>query len=1147
MAADRHLLFGLLALQTGLIQQAQLVAAFHAWTCDKARSLADHLLALGHLNAAQRAAVEALAALHIEAHGGAVERSLAAVPAERSTRQSLANLADPDIQATLGQVGSGRGSTVLDGHVDADRTADYSVGTATSNGQRFRVLRPHARGNLGAVFVALDQELNREVALKQILDNHADDPTSRARFLLEAEVTGGLEHPGIVPVYGLGTYGQGRPFYAMRFIRGDSLKEAIDRFHSDGTHKENPGQRSLELRKLLRRFNDVCNAIDYAHSRGVLHRDIKPANIIVGKYGETLVVDWGLAKVTGKSEPGAGEQTLVPSSSSGSSETLPGSALGTPAYMSPEQARGELEQLGSRSDVYSLGATLYCLLCGKPPQEGNDVGELLRRSQRGEFPHPTQLDPSIDPALEAVCLKAMALEPRDRYASPRVLVEDIESWMADEPVTAWREPWTRRVLRWLTRHRTGVTAAAAAVLVGVVGLCTVLTVQSAANAELKRSNTELATANQKVTQANTDLRDANEREIQRFDLALEAIKLFHSNVTEDLLLKEKQFQGLRSKLLKGAADFYGKLERALQGQGDSLSRAALGRAYFEMGRLTSEIGTYAAAVAEHRKGLAVRRELAERPGADAETVLDVVRSLLELGTMLASSGDYARAQVSFEEAPKLAEGLVAAGRGGDDARSLLALSLVAASFKAANPKDALEMVSRGRAIAHELVRKYPKAPLYLERLGDSHYANGYVLRDRLGLPAEAIVAVKEAASIYQRLGNAQPDVYRFQNQLAKQHSYVAFPQIELGRFDEAITSLRQAVAIGRKAADANPAVTSLANNLASGLNQLAWCLIQTGRPAKALETLAQVRPIVRKLLEVDPGSFPYLRKLATSYSFAGQALARLGRRREAEDAFDDAVSIWQKLVDEHPSDERNQGNLASTFGEIGWTLWTAGWSADALTAYGREREIRQRLAAARPTNTLYSDALASCETSTAAALFALGRLSEARAACERAIAIREELVKADPEDDDYAQQGLEEGLIRSIRMTYAQGLAESLMRSGSVKAATGDIAGAAALWRRAETLYASRPCGGQSAIFLACCHGALAGLAGKENSGVSAAEGTSRAEKAMDILHKTFADGYRAPDFLRVEPGLDTLRSRPDFQLLMMDLAFPVDPFARGG
>ena len=197
MAADRHLLFGLLALQTGLIQQAQLVAAFHAWTCDKSRSLADHLIALGHLDTARRAPIEALAALHIDAQGGDVEKSLGAVPAGRSTRESLARLADVDIAASIGHLGAA--STHADD--DADRTASYGIGMATSDGQRFRVLRPYARGGLGAVFVALDTELHREVALKQILEQHADDPTSRQRFVLEAEVTGGLEHPAAVRVF----------------------------------------------------------------------------------------------------------------------------------------------------------------------------------------------------------------------------------------------------------------------------------------------------------------------------------------------------------------------------------------------------------------------------------------------------------------------------------------------------------------------------------------------------------------------------------------------------------------------------------------------------------------------------------------------------------------------------------------------------------------------------------------------------------------------------------------------------------------------------------------------------------------------------------------------------------------------------------
>jgi serine/threonine protein kinase len=265
---------------------------------------------------------------------------------------------------------------------DPHATAKYVPGnsaasTPSSPGVRFRILRPHAKGGLGQVYLAHDEELRREVALKEIQSQHADNKDSRSRFLLEAEITGGLEHPGIVPVYGLGQYADGRPYYAMRFIRGDSLQSAIKEFHKADSAGRDPGERTLELRKLLGRFVDVCQAMQYAHDRGVLHRDLKPGNIMLGKYGETLVVDWGLTKAVGKND-GSDEPTLQPAAAGDSYETRPGSAIGTPAYMSPEQAAGKADILGPATDIYSLGATLYSLLTGKTAVEGKDMAELSR-------------------------------------------------------------------------------------------------------------------------------------------------------------------------------------------------------------------------------------------------------------------------------------------------------------------------------------------------------------------------------------------------------------------------------------------------------------------------------------------------------------------------------------------------------------------------------------------------------------------------------------------------------------------------------------------------------------------------------------------------------------------------------------------------
>jgi serine/threonine protein kinase len=460
--SDRNLLFGILALQMDFISRDALVAAMHAWVLDKTRPLGLILHEQGDLAEDERALLDGLVRKHLEKHNNQPQQSLAALSSVRSARQELLQVADADVQASLAHVGADRGPDDLEATRD---DAERPVGPA---GLRFRILRPHARGGLGEVFVARDEELKREVALKEIQTRHADQPESRARFLLEAEVTGGLEHPGIVPVYGLGTYADGRPFYAMRFIKGDSLKDAIAAFHAAQSRGQSDSERSLGLRQLLGRFVDVCNAIAYAHSRGVLHRDLKPGNVMLGKYGETLVVDWGLAKVLGQADGETTEGVLT--SSGDSALTQAGRALGTPAFMSPEQATGRLDRLGPASDVYSLGATLYCLLTGRAPFAEADVGAVLGKVERGDFPRPREVRSDIPAPLEAVCLKAMALKPEDRYASAKDLADEVERWLADEPVRAWREPWRVRLGRWRRRHPALVTGTAALAVTALVAV-----------------------------------------------------------------------------------------------------------------------------------------------------------------------------------------------------------------------------------------------------------------------------------------------------------------------------------------------------------------------------------------------------------------------------------------------------------------------------------------------------------------------------------------------------------------------------------------------------------------------------------------------------------------------------------------------------
>ena len=279
----------------------------------------------------------------------------------------------------------------------------------------FRDLRFHAAGALGEVFTARNAELNREVALKFLKSERIGDPDSRRRFLQEAEVTGRLEHPGVVPIYTLGADPDGAPCYAMRFVRGETLQDAIEAFHAAEKADRDPSERSLALRELLNRFVSICGTMGYAHSRGILHRDLKPRNVMLGKYDETLVVDWGLAKPFERDEAShpAAEEVLAPISTNGEagSGTPTVGTVGTLGYMSPEQAEARWPDLGPASDIFSLGAILYAILTGRAPYQGRTIEEILEKVRQCAFRGPRQVKPGVPRALEAICLKAMARAP----------------------------------------------------------------------------------------------------------------------------------------------------------------------------------------------------------------------------------------------------------------------------------------------------------------------------------------------------------------------------------------------------------------------------------------------------------------------------------------------------------------------------------------------------------------------------------------------------------------------------------------------------------------------------------------------------------------------------------------------------------------
>jgi tetratricopeptide (TPR) repeat protein len=288
-----------------------------------------------------------------------------------------------------------------------------------------------------------------------------------------------LEHPGIVPVHDLGIDEEGRPFYVMSFIHGRTLKDVLVEYHEDGR----PGGESREVQsaRLLEIFVKICHTVAYAHHRGVLHRDLKPENVMLGPFGEVLVLDWGMAKLQSRPvlEPVEGSRPVHLTGSGGSTETEAGTVLGSPPYMPPEAAEGQTVNADERTDVYLLGATLYHLLTGKPPREGNSVHEMIELARTVTPPPPRRLGADVPKALEAICLKAMAQRKESRYRTVRDLIEDMERYLAGAPVSAYREPTLVRIGRWCKRHRRGlVRSLSAALLLTLFGTGTASLIQA---------------------------------------------------------------------------------------------------------------------------------------------------------------------------------------------------------------------------------------------------------------------------------------------------------------------------------------------------------------------------------------------------------------------------------------------------------------------------------------------------------------------------------------------------------------------------------------------------------------------------------------------------------------------------------------------
>ena len=773
--------------------------------------------------------------------------------------------------------------------------------------------------------------------------------------------------------------------------------------------------------------------------------------------------------------------------------------------MAPEQATFNAIDVDTRADIYALGVILYELLTGSTPIPRDSLRragleEMLRVIREVEPPTPSSRIstsdalPSlaaarhIEPArlsrfvrgdLDWIVMKALAKERHRRYDSAIGLANDIERFTNHEPVLAG-PPTAGYRLRKFARRNRGQVVAAALVLVSLLGgLMSVLLVEARANASLKTSNEALTEANARATKANAELKTSKAAVQARYDLAVDAIKTFHTGVSEDFLLKEDQFKELRNRLLKSAADFYGKLGGLLDKETDFGSRRALAQSNFELAELTRKVGRPEASLATHRAVLAAREALSAEHEADVSLKVDVGRSLNAVALLLESMAKTGEALTTYRRSESLMEGLAE-------------IDLSASST-----------------------------------LGGCRSSIGQLLF-RTNRPAEALRVYRQARNELEKLASAPGASGTDKLELARTIHRIAFLCLYYSQVQEAETEYRAALDIRQRLADDNPNSTEFLLSLAMGHIGLGTAQRYTDKPKDAEANLRRGLTITESLASDHPAVTEFRAARSSTQFHLSLLLNDLGRLKEAELVLRAALREIQALVSENPAIIAYQDSVAMIRTVLGRTHRQIGRLSDAEAECRASLVGIEELGRDYPGHLLLANHLPHVLCELGDVVRSLGRFDEARTLYERLVAVSEPPVVETPNDPEY--------LVK---------LVGALWRRGLTRRALGDIAGAVADVRRAVELSDRLPA--RTATYQverACSHASLAGLAGQSGARVSAAEGEAAASRGMEWLRRAAEVGYGNVDALRSEPAFDAIRARADFRLLMMDLAFPDDPFS---
>jgi eukaryotic-like serine/threonine-protein kinase len=877
----------------------------------------------------------------------------------------------------------------------------------------YRILREVGRGGMGVVYEAVQVSLNRRVALKVLPFAAALDPKQLQRFQNEAQAAAHLHHTNIVPVFGIGCE-RSVHFYAMQFIEGHTLADLIRELRqaagAEGTTEIGPasspdGEPSFEAgvsrsgprlppcvppcpppllppaeacaagastrpaavlltgrpadgpgyyRAVARLGIQAAEALEHAHQLGVVHRDVKPANLMVDAHGNLWITDFGLAHM--QSQAGL---------------TMTGDLIGTLRYMSPEQALGKAVTLDHRTDVYSLGATLYELLTLAPALNGQDREELLRQIAFEEPRPPRRISKAIPPELETIVGKAMEKTPDDRYPTAQELADDLERYLKDEPIRARRPTLVQRARKWSRRHAGVVRTAAGALVVGVAALVVGLVVLWQAYDAKKEA---LAAEAREHQRAEASLRQL----IANLKLAMQALDKHYLRVATAGLARDpkrgKEYQQVLRECLafyeafarqnetipelrremglayhragsiqtdlgrhREAEEAYGKAITLFKKLGDELAapedQQRLASTYNNRGLFFRDTGRRREAEQDHRRALTLAEKLAaasDAPGFRADLAL----YQSNLGTVLKHTDRRQEAEKAFRRAVELQDRLAAEFPTSPRYRRDLAISLNNLGtllFRSSRLPEAEKVIRRALDLRKQLADELPNMPESKQFLAGTYGNWGRLMLDTRR-PREAEEAYRLALGLHEKLKSEYPNVLVFRWDLANNHNGLGIILSDTGRHQEAEQAFGKALDLGQELVKQFPKVPDYQSSLGYTLDSLARLRIKQGQLEEARRLLEEAVRRQRAALAKEPRHPAYRRFLSSHYCYLAEALTKLGKFAEPIQALEQVIPLHEDLLKDFPKARLYRHNLASSFNNLGGLLVKANRSQEAEQA-----------------------------------------------------------------------------------------------------------------------------------------------------------------------------------------------------------------------